>query len=224
MPGQAETLPAANDTCGYCGQEFSNEPAPDWEDRTRHLDMVHKFRECNQSKKFFRADHFRQHLKHSHAGASGKWTTRLEQACIKEEPPAIPLDQQNQSNENTPTQSAPIANMGSMTQQEMGQQQSPTPLHQHASQVQNNAPSTSNYPTHPSMMGSQSIVQMDMTNIDPSIGIQQLGNSMAAAVGTLGGMGPPPQRQQQQQQSHIQSSVGIGGSGYEELKSETAQL
>jgi hypothetical protein len=38
-------------------------------------------------KKFYRADHFRQHLKHSHAGTSGKWTNILENACMKEEPP-----------------------------------------------------------------------------------------------------------------------------------------
>lgn len=47
--------------------------------------MGHKFGECNQSKKFFRADHFRQHLKHSHAGTSGKWTNMLENACMREE-------------------------------------------------------------------------------------------------------------------------------------------
>ena len=201
-------MPAANDTCGYCGEEFSNEPTPDWEERTRHLDMIHKFRECNQSKKFFRADHFRQHLKHSHAGLSGKWTNRLEQACIKDEPPAIPLDQQNQSNENTPTQSVPVANMGSMNPPDMSQP-SPTPLNQHAPQVQSTSPPT-NYPPHPSMMGQPTVAQMDMTNIDPSIGIQQMGNM--ASVGNMGGMAPPPQRQQQMQ-------AGVGG-GYEELKPE----
>ena len=48
--------------------------------------IVHKFGECNKAKKFFRADHFRQHLKHSHAGSSGKWTNMLENACMKDEP------------------------------------------------------------------------------------------------------------------------------------------
>lgn len=62
----------------------------DWEDRIRHLQDVHKFRECNSSKKFYRADHFRQHLKHSHAGTSGKWTNMLENACMMEEEPAVP--------------------------------------------------------------------------------------------------------------------------------------
>lgn len=47
---------------------------------------MHKFGECNNVKKFYRADHFRQHLKHSHAGTSGKWTNILENACMKEEP------------------------------------------------------------------------------------------------------------------------------------------
>ncbi|KAF7509821.1 hypothetical protein GJ744_007332 [Endocarpon pusillum] len=76
----------SGDACGYCGEEFSNFPR-DWEARFDHLTNVHKFGECNQTKKFFRADHFRQHLKHSHAGTSGKWTNMLENACMKDEPP-----------------------------------------------------------------------------------------------------------------------------------------
>lgn len=71
-------------TCGYCGQIFPNNP-PHWPSRLEHLTRVHKFGECNRSKKFFRADHFRQHLKHSHAGASGKWTNLLETACCRDE-------------------------------------------------------------------------------------------------------------------------------------------
>ena len=81
----------ASDTCGYCGQEFPN-PA-DWDVRVEHLNRIHKFGECNQGKKFFRADHFRQHLKHSHAGTSGKWTNMLENACMKEEPLPTPIGQ-----------------------------------------------------------------------------------------------------------------------------------
>jgi len=77
----------ANDACGYCGEEFPNHPLPDWDRRADHLTNVHKFGECNQAKKFYRADHFRQHLKHSHAGMSGKWTNMLENACMKDEPP-----------------------------------------------------------------------------------------------------------------------------------------
>ncbi|KAK3113078.1 hypothetical protein LTR53_009977 [Teratosphaeriaceae sp. CCFEE 6253] len=76
------------DVCGYCGDEFSN--PPQWDIRAEHLNHVHKFGECNQAKKFFRADHFRQHLKHSHAGTSGKWTNLLEGACMKDEPPPEP--------------------------------------------------------------------------------------------------------------------------------------
>jgi hypothetical protein len=81
--------PTTADVCGYCGDEF---PAPaNWEVRAEHLHHVHKFGECNQAKKFFRADHFRQHLKHSHAGTSGKWTNMLENACMKDEPLPQPL-------------------------------------------------------------------------------------------------------------------------------------
>lgn len=72
------------DVCGYCGEQFAL-PA-DWNARFEHLTNVHKFGECNKAKKFFRADHFRQHLKHSHAGTSGKWTNMLENACMKDEP------------------------------------------------------------------------------------------------------------------------------------------
>ncbi|KAI9886765.1 MAG: hypothetical protein M1823_001408 [Watsoniomyces obsoletus] len=84
------------DVCGYCGAEFSATPA-DWDARVEHLNNVHKFGECNQAKKFFRADHFRQHLKHSHAGTSGKWTNMLENACMKDEPPPQPIDRTGSS-------------------------------------------------------------------------------------------------------------------------------
>ncbi|PYI22078.1 hypothetical protein BO86DRAFT_233226 [Aspergillus japonicus CBS 114.51] len=88
-PGQTGAGPS-HDTCGYCGEEFPNHPQPDWDRRFEHLTVVHKFGECNNAKKFFRADHFRQHLKHSHAGTSGKWTNILENACMKEEAPPEP--------------------------------------------------------------------------------------------------------------------------------------
>ncbi|KAK2831893.1 hypothetical protein FQN49_007061 [Arthroderma sp. PD_2] len=84
--GQLST--ATHDTCGFCGLEFPNFPSPQWDVRIEHLTTVHKFGECNQSKKFWRADHLRQHLKHIHAGSSGKWTNILENACMKEEPMA----------------------------------------------------------------------------------------------------------------------------------------
>ena len=77
------------DVCGYCGDEFPN--PPNWDIRFDHLTTVHKYGECNKAKKFFRADHFRQHLKHSHAGTSGKWTNMLENACMKDEPAPEPL-------------------------------------------------------------------------------------------------------------------------------------
>jgi hypothetical protein len=76
----------ANDVYGFCGEEFPNHPQPVWDRRIEHLTNVHKFCECNQAKKFYRADRFRQHLKHSHSGASGKWANMLEKACMKEEP------------------------------------------------------------------------------------------------------------------------------------------
>lgn len=92
----------ATDVCGYCGQDFPN-PAQ-WDVRREHINQTHKFGECNQAKKFYRADHFRQHLKHSHGGASGKWTNMLETACMREEPLPTPLK------ERPPAQAITAAN------------------------------------------------------------------------------------------------------------------
>jgi hypothetical protein len=76
----------SGDACGYYGEEFSNSPH-DWNARIEYLTAVHGFGKYNQTKKFFRVDHFRQHLKHSHAGTSGKWTDMLEKACVTDKPP-----------------------------------------------------------------------------------------------------------------------------------------
>lgn len=103
-PNDPSSLDIPPDICGYCGVEFSNKPQ-DWDARISHLTNVHKFGECNQTKKFFRADHFRQHLKHSHAGTSGKWTNMLENACMKDEPPITMPE---------PQPGAPIAKMSNM--------------------------------------------------------------------------------------------------------------
>jgi len=85
---------SAFDVCGYCGEQFPNEPEPDFTQRTEHLIVIHKYGECNQHKKFFRADHFRQHLKHSHGAKSGKWTNILETACVRDEPLPTPMSSQ----------------------------------------------------------------------------------------------------------------------------------
>jgi hypothetical protein len=103
---QSSSRPGKADTCGYCGEEFLRSgilsPTPgglhvtevteqDWKLRMIHLQKVHKYNECNVGKKFFRADHFRQHLKHSHASSSGPWTNTLEVACMKDEPLSEPI-------------------------------------------------------------------------------------------------------------------------------------
>lgn len=92
-------IPSESDSCGYCGQEFPKSgrtmdgafvaTEKDWEERFQHLELVHHFRECNASGKFYRLDHFRQHLKHSHAGCSGLWTTVLLNTCMTKEDPAV---------------------------------------------------------------------------------------------------------------------------------------
>lgn len=87
---QSPHRPSFADVCGYCGKEF---PVPaQWNVRIEHLTAEHKFGECNQSKKFYRADHFRQHLKHSHSGTSGKWTNVLENACMRDEILPTPIN------------------------------------------------------------------------------------------------------------------------------------
>ncbi|KAI2605530.1 hypothetical protein GGR54DRAFT_633490 [Hypoxylon sp. NC1633] len=87
--------PGVADTCGYCGEDFARNGGgsmhrqandSDWEERLSHVREVHKFGECNRSKKFYRADHFRQHLKHSHSALSGRWTSVLETACMVDIP------------------------------------------------------------------------------------------------------------------------------------------
>jgi hypothetical protein len=83
------------DICGYCGEQFPNIEVDDWTDRIEHLQAVHKFKECNLAKRFFRLDHFRQHLKHSHAASTGKWTNALENACMKDEPLPEPMPPTN---------------------------------------------------------------------------------------------------------------------------------
>lgn len=141
QPPPPTDIVASADICGYCGKEFTNEPQPDWNDRIAHLNNTHKFGECNQSKKFFRADHFRQHLKHSHQGTSGKWTNMLEEECRKDEPqqemmpqpppmqqPVQQMQQQMQAMQGIQTSptmqqtlgGAPIANMGIMPESVSG--------------------------------------------------------------------------------------------------------
>ncbi|KAL9124499.1 MAG: hypothetical protein Q9217_006177 [Psora testacea] len=177
---------ASHDVCGYCGDEFPNEPSPNWEERQHHLVTQHKFGDCNQTKKFFRADHFRQHLKHSHGGKSGKHTNSLEQACVRDEPPAIPTDD---SQSGTPTQipSAPVANMGNlappnMSHGEMGQPD----ISQ--SRIQQQMSSQSNM-AQQGTMGTP-IASMDMTNIDPKFSYmpQQQGMQMPSGGGAYGQM------------------------------------
>ncbi|KAJ8119169.1 hypothetical protein ONZ43_g3838 [Nemania bipapillata] len=87
-----------DDTCCFCGIQINETSVRDdgnppvegiWDARLRHLKDAHKFCECVTSKQFYRADHFRQHLKHSHAAVFGDGTSHLEAACMKETvPPA----------------------------------------------------------------------------------------------------------------------------------------
>ncbi|KAF7532131.1 hypothetical protein G7054_g8253 [Neopestalotiopsis clavispora] len=85
--------PGRADSCGFCGKEFSRSgndgsafipTQQDLDDRLRHLKEAHKFHECESfvnSKEFYRADHFRQHLK-QHAVERGRKVNYLESICM----------------------------------------------------------------------------------------------------------------------------------------------
>ncbi|KAI2469790.1 hypothetical protein F4781DRAFT_421724 [Annulohypoxylon bovei var. microspora] len=88
---ESVSQPGVADTCGYCGEDFPRSGGgmigmhateQDWDKRLNHVRETHKFGECNSSKMFYRADHFRQHLKHVHAATLGKWINALESACM----------------------------------------------------------------------------------------------------------------------------------------------
>ncbi|KAF2237822.1 hypothetical protein EV356DRAFT_359895 [Viridothelium virens] len=78
--------------CGYCETQvtFSKHPEAALLCR-KHLRIAHRFQQCNLEKRFWRIDHFRQHLKHSHGAFIGKWTEVLEDACME----AIPESQKD---------------------------------------------------------------------------------------------------------------------------------
>lgn len=81
----AETKEA--DTCGYCGENLARSGIAEHDEDKRvrrHLEIKHRFGKCNSMKNFYRVDHFRQHLKHSHAGVRGEWMEVLEDLCMVE--------------------------------------------------------------------------------------------------------------------------------------------
>jgi len=114
---QSHDTPDEIDICGFCGVKFSRnkrslyyvqiQPSEKnhntidieqsyWEERIQHLQTKHNFRECNTSKKFFKVEHFRQHLKHSHGASFGPWTRNIVDLCRREEKSA---DEKKEKNE-----------------------------------------------------------------------------------------------------------------------------
>lgn len=63
----------------------------DWDERIIQPKNEYKFGECNHEKKFFRAEHFQQHLKQSHAGSTGIWAIILTDTCRRDEPLPKPI-------------------------------------------------------------------------------------------------------------------------------------
>jgi len=128
----------------------------------------------------------------------------LETACMKDEPNPQPLDS---NNANMQLQGAPVANMGMgqggmgqspMGQANMGQGIGQAQMSQNMAQSLAQAGMTqANLGQHmsPDMgqnMGQAQMGQIDMSNIDPSIGLQTMGNIDPMA--NMGNMAGPPGR------------------------------
>ncbi|SPQ19217.1 143b7d88-b383-4f81-9582-5c0a231d0648 [Thermothielavioides terrestris] len=71
------------DLCGFCGGGFARtaDGQRDEASLVDHVESVHHVGQCDRNKNFYRADNFRQHLRNSHAAATGKWLKTLERAC-----------------------------------------------------------------------------------------------------------------------------------------------
>src|SRR5271156_1730008 len=76
----------ASDICGFCGERFLS--GSDRNRQIEHLINNHKFGECNHSKKFLTAGHFKQHIRFMHGAAMGEWTTDLANKCMRVQKPA----------------------------------------------------------------------------------------------------------------------------------------
>jgi hypothetical protein len=74
-------------TCGFCGRTFHRKLAAPLMVGERlgelemHVRTEHKFGMCSTEKKFFRDDHFAQHLKTVHAAVVGGWLKWLVESC-----------------------------------------------------------------------------------------------------------------------------------------------
>ena len=78
--GSVESSRGRLDGCGFCGEEFANWPYSDLYARSQHLEQIHRFGQCNHNKTIYRADHLRQHLRHSHASEKGPWLDVIQNA------------------------------------------------------------------------------------------------------------------------------------------------
>ncbi|KAF7512578.1 hypothetical protein GJ744_000839 [Endocarpon pusillum] len=85
--------------CGLCGELVRK--SPDVTQRKKHLSNIHKWHTCNRDELFYRADDFRQHLKHSHHAVPGGWSQTLERSARRKvHRPQIP----DASNHASPSQ------------------------------------------------------------------------------------------------------------------------
>ena len=82
--GHVESSRGYLDECGFCGARFANGPHLDLQARIQHLEQVHHSDQCKRQRIFYRLDHFRQHLRHSHATTTGPWTRIVEKVAHRQ--------------------------------------------------------------------------------------------------------------------------------------------
>ena len=71
----------SHQNCVFCGRDSATQPR--WEDQVRHLTQHHQMHACKQEKKFYRADHFAQHLRYRHRMQCREAVKVLAGCCIR---------------------------------------------------------------------------------------------------------------------------------------------
>lgn len=83
------------DICCYCGERFGRSgpgvlTQNDWLVRADHLHECHEYDRCNDDVQFYRADHFREHLRRFHVATAGDDINILVDACMKIDDHQVP--------------------------------------------------------------------------------------------------------------------------------------
>lgn len=70
--------------CGFCGFQICSSQS-DLSDQVArdHLEQMHLWQGCDPRKRFYRPDHYQQHLRHVHGALPGPWTVAVQTAAVK---------------------------------------------------------------------------------------------------------------------------------------------